>query len=78
MAKSRISTTVDQDLLHRARELHSGTTDSSLIEDALRAFLAAQRTSEIDDWYRVYDQQPISQPDEWGDLESFRRAAAGS
>jgi hypothetical protein len=32
----------------------------------------------IDDGYRAYDIQPIDERDEWGDLDSFRSAAAGT
>lgn len=32
--------------------------------------------AEIDAAHAVYDQTPLDQPDEWGDLASFRQAAA--
>jgi hypothetical protein len=34
--------------------------------------------AEIDASYAVYDEHPLKEPDEWGDLASFRRAAAAS
>ncbi|WP_256842914.1 hypothetical protein [Ornithinimicrobium cryptoxanthini] len=37
MARVRVSTTVDGDLLARARELNVGPTDASLLEAALKA-----------------------------------------
>ena len=30
------------------------------------------------DRYAAYDDHPLDEPDEWGDLASFRRAAAAS
>jgi hypothetical protein len=32
----------------------------------------------VDASYAVYDEHPLDEADEWGDLESFRRAAAAS
>lgn len=45
---------------------------------ALRALLARHRAREIDATYAAYDEHPLDEPDEWGDLQSFREAAAGS
>jgi hypothetical protein len=78
MARVRVSTTVDEQLLARARGVCTGTTDAALIDDALRALLASHRTGEIDASYQAYDRHPLDEPDEWGDLASFREAAAGS
>jgi hypothetical protein len=36
------------------------------------------RAAEIDAGYAAYDEHPLEEPDEWGDLASFRRAAAAS
>jgi hypothetical protein len=36
------------------------------------------RASEIDTAYTVYDEHPLQEPDAWGDLASFREAAAAS
>lgn len=75
MARQRISTTVDPDLLARARALNLGGTDASLIESALRALLAEHRAAEIDrDYAAGYATQPLDSPDEWGDLASFGAA----
>ena len=45
---------------------------------ALAAPLARHRTAEVDSHYAAYDEHPLDEPDEWGDLASFRRAAAPS
>ena len=78
MARTRLSTTVDRDLLDRARGIADGATDAALIDQALTALLARHRAAEIDAAYAAYDRHPLDEPDEWGDLESFRRAAAAS
>jgi hypothetical protein len=78
MARARISTTVDADLLSRARRSRRGVPDSALIDDALEALLARQRAAEIDAAYAAYDEHPLGEPDAWGDLESFHAAAGAS
>jgi hypothetical protein len=78
MARVRVSTTVDEGLLSEARNLRSDVTDAALLDEALRALLVSYRAAEIDAAYRAYDEHPIDAPDEWGDLESFRSAAASS
>jgi hypothetical protein len=78
MARTRLSTTVDADLLSSARRAQSGVTDAALIDAALEALLARHRTAEIDASYAAYDEHPLDAPDEWGDLASFRDAAAAS
>ncbi|HEY5317187.1 MAG TPA: hypothetical protein VIJ20_04350, partial [Solirubrobacteraceae bacterium] len=70
MPRVRVSTTVDQDLLERARRMRSATPDSMLIDEALAALLARHRKVEIDAAYSAYDEQPLDQADEWGDLAS--------
>ncbi|HSV40544.1 MAG TPA: type II toxin-antitoxin system CcdA family antitoxin [Nocardioidaceae bacterium] len=77
MAKTRISTTVDSDLLNEARALLA-TNDASLVEQALAALVAQHREAAIDASYAAYDEIPMNTPDEWGDLESWRIAAARS
>jgi hypothetical protein len=76
MSRVRVSTTVDEGLLSKARELKIGSTDAALLDEALKALLAAHRASEIDDAYKVYDRHPLEEPDAWGDLAAFREAAA--
>lgn len=78
MNRTRLSTTVDPVLLDSARSLRSGTTDAALVDEALAALLAQHRSAEVDASYAAYDEHPLSEPDEWGDLASFRRAAAAS
>ena len=78
MARTRISTTVDAELLVSARRARSGLADSMLIDEALTALLALWREAEVDASYRAYDAHPIDEPDEWGDLASFRTAAGAS
>jgi hypothetical protein len=78
MARIRLSTTVDATLLQDARRVSSGGTDATLIDEALTALLARHRRAEIDAGYAAYDEHPLDEPDEWGDLASFRRAVARS
>ncbi len=73
-----MSTTVDAQLLEDARRARSGTTDAALMDEALAALLARHRSAEVDATYAAYDEHPLDEPDEWGDLASFRRAAAAS
>ena len=78
MPRVRVSTTVDESLLSQAREVSSGTTDAAMLDEALHALLARHRAGEVDASYVAYDSHPIDEPDEWGDLASFRDAAAAS
>ena len=78
MARVRVSTTVDEQLLRRARRVCKGKPDSVVIDEAFEALLARHRAAELDASYAAYDVAPIDEPDEWGDLASFREAAAGS
>lgn len=78
MKRVRVSTTVDQGLLQEARRLRSEITDAALLDEALTALLAQHRAVEIDRAYTAYDVHPIGEPDEWGDLASFRKAAGSS
>jgi hypothetical protein len=78
MSRTRISTTVDAELLATARRARKGVSDSALIDEALAALLARQRAAEIDAAYAAYDAHPLHENDEWGDLASFRAAAGAS
>ncbi len=78
MTRIRLSTTVDGDLLQVARRVRSGNTDAAMIDEALRALLARYRSAQIDADYAAYDEHPLEEPDEWGDLASFRETAARS
>jgi hypothetical protein len=77
MPKVRVSTTVDADLLARARRAHGRATDASLLEAALESLLDAHRRAEVDAAYdRVYSTAPVTEPDAWGDLDAWRRQAS--
>jgi len=78
MARTRVSTTVDGTLLEQARSATGATTDASLFDQALHALLCQHRRAEVDASYAAYDDVPLNAPDEWGDLASFRDAAAAS
>jgi Arc/MetJ family transcription regulator len=78
MPRTRLSTTVDAELLAGARRARSGLTDAALVDEALRALLARLRAAEVDAGYAAYDEHPLDEPDAWGDLASFRAAAAAS
>jgi hypothetical protein len=78
MNRIRLSTTVDARLLTSARDVRAGLTDAALIDEALGALLAHHRSAEVDASYAAYDTHPINEPDEWGDLASWRRAAGDS
>ena len=77
MSRTRLSTTVDAGLLASARKA-SGKPDSALVDEALAALLTRHRSAEVDASYAAYDAHPLDEPDEWGDLASFRRAVAAS
>ena len=79
MTRARISTTVDRQLLDDARRVHAGTTDAELVEEALTALLRSYRSAEIDAAYAAaYQDHPLEDQDEWGDLASFRSAASAT
>lgn len=75
MARVRVSTTVDENLLADARRLRSGVNDASLLDEALEALLRRHRAAEHDRAYQAYDEHPLDESDAWGDLASFRQAA---
>lgn len=79
MARRRISTTVDSDLLEEARSTGVGSNDAELIDAALSSLLAGFRRAEVDRAYvAAYEEHPIDASDEWGDLASFRDGASAS
>ena len=78
MARARISTTVDAELLASARQAHSGVPDSALIDDALAALMDRRRAAEFDAAYAAYDAHPLDEADVWGDLAALRAAAGAS
>jgi surface antigen len=78
MSRVRVSTTVDAELLATARSLRAGLNDAALLDEALAALRAKHRRVEIDASYAAYEEHPIEEADAWGDLASFRNAAATS
>jgi hypothetical protein len=78
MARVRVSTTVDEGLLAAARRASGGRPDAVLIDEALRSLVLRRRAAELDAEYDAYDAHPLEEPDEWGDLASFRDAAAAT
>lgn len=78
MTRVRLSTTVDEQLLEGARRVHEGKPDSIVIDDALTALLARHRSAQVDAAYSAYDEHPLDEQDEWGDLAAFREAAGAS
>jgi hypothetical protein len=74
MARVRVSTTVDEALLREARARSGRPNDSSLLDEALEALVSRHRSAEVDATYGAYDEQPLSAPDAWSDLASFREA----
>jgi hypothetical protein len=58
--------------------LRAGLTDAALLDDALSATARLSPAVEIDTAYSAYDEHPRGEPGEWGDLASFRSAAAAS
>ena len=78
MARKRISTTVDEGLLVEARRVREGVNDATLFDEALTALIARHRAARYDDAYAAYDEHPLDEPDEWGDLASFRHAAGAT
>jgi hypothetical protein len=78
MARTRVSTTVDEGLLAEARRVTGAVSDAALLDQALAALMAQHRRADVDRAYAVYDEHPLDETDEWGDLASFRAAAASS
>lgn len=73
-----MSTTLDGDKLALARRLLRDAPDSVVLDEALGALVARHRAAQIDAGYAAYDEHPLAEPDGWGDLASFREAAATS
>jgi hypothetical protein len=49
-----------------------------MVDEALRALVARHRSAEVEASYRAYDEHPLDEPDDRGDLASFREAAGRS
>ncbi len=70
---------MDSVLLADARSTGVGSNDAELVDAALAALLGQYRRAEVDEAYETaYAARPITEPDEWGDLSSFRDAAGAS
>jgi hypothetical protein len=78
MTRSRVSTTVDGELLSEARSLRKGVNDATLFDEALAALLNRIRSAEIDAAYAAYEEVPMDELDDWGSLAAFRNAAGAS
>jgi len=78
MTRVRVSTTVNGELLMTARRLRAGSNDAALLDEALGAFVARNRASEIDAAYAAYDEVPMEDDDDWGSLAAFRAGIATS
>jgi len=48
MSRTRLSTTVNEQLLASARSMRSGITDAALVDEALKALLVRHRAAEVD------------------------------
>jgi hypothetical protein len=78
MSRIRVSTTVDEERLANARRLRPDVPDAVLLDEALAALIVRHRAAEIDASYAAYDEHPLDEADDWGDLASFRDSAAAS
>jgi hypothetical protein len=78
MPRTRLSTTVDTQLLDAARRARADVSDAALIDQALAALLRQHHAAASDASYAAYDTHPDHATDAWGDLASFRRAAAAT
>lgn len=78
MSRVRVSTTVDEERLVKARRLRPDVPDAALLDEALEALIARHRAVEIDASYAAYEEHPLHEADDWGDLASFRQAAGAS
>ena len=74
MNRTRVSTTVDGELMEHARRLRDWPNVATMMDAALTTLVAAHREGEIDAAYEAYDRYPIDEPDAWGSLASFHIA----
>lgn len=79
MRRTVINASVDTSLLDAVRQGHRDRTDAELLEAGLSALLPTLPVELLEQRYAAaYSAHPIDEPDAWGDLESFRRAAAST
>ncbi len=74
MSRTRISTTVDDSLMARARSLEAWPSVARMVDAALEALVHRYRQTEIDASYEAYDRIPMDEPDAWGSLTDFHEA----
>ncbi|MXZ97425.1 MAG: DUF2191 domain-containing protein [Acidimicrobiaceae bacterium] len=74
MSRIRISTTVDEGLLERAKRSGAWNSVAAMVDAALEALVAAHREAQIDSAYEAYNERPIDEPDAWGSLADFHEA----
>lgn len=60
MARRRVSTTVDRELLDNGRSVRSGVTDAALLDEGLEALLARHCSAEVDASYAAYDEHLVA------------------
>lgn len=69
MSRTRLSTTVDAELLGSARTMRTDITDAALIDKALGVLLQKRRSAEVDATYAAaYSAHPIEGTGQSGDL----------
>lgn len=51
-------------------------TETGVLDQTVSTVLAREHATEVDASYAAYDKHPADEPDKWGDLASWRRAAA--
>lgn len=65
--------------LEIARRVGEWRTDAEMLDAALQALIDRRRGAQIDAAYAdAYAVAPLDTPDAWGDIASFRSAAAGT
>ena len=74
--KGARSTTVDGELLERARRLSEDLNDADLSDESLGALVAAHRAGEKGVASAAYDGIAIEESHEWGNLKASRVRAA--
>jgi hypothetical protein len=78
MSRVRVSTTVDKSSYP---VLDGRAAGNRMRSSSMRRFVRSSSVTEPLNWIRStspFFAHPLDEPDEWGDLASFRQAAAGS
>lgn len=72
MPRIRVSTTVDGELIEKARGYREGVKDADLLDEALGLLVAQERRIEIDRALTEgYTKHPVDEPDRWGVLPEW-------